>query len=281
MPQFEQQNNDRQNDNPHNDERQKNAQVSNDFQNSDLQDIDKHNVDRQNMDLLSKCRPKIEQGENELLQNEHRDIKQQDKKLQKAEEGEDRDNQHPHNPPTLFEIFKVFFKIGSVGFGGGPALISIIQQEVVQKKRWLPEEEYLQGMAVSLMPPGSIMVNIAFFVGHYLRGFWGGFLALSGILLPSFFLMVILASVLISFKTLNMQTNAIKGMAPAVVGVLTALVIRMAREHIDKWWGIIILAGTVLMIFYFKTPPFLLIFFSMLIGGAGWIFIERKKSRNA
>ncbi len=225
----------------------------------------------------------LEQHNNEQQNNNQQNCKQfyTNEDIVKNIDGDKMEGEPLSSPPSLFEVFKVFFKIGSVGFGGGPALISIIQQEVVQKKRWLPEEEYLQGMAVSLMPPGSIMVNIAFFVGHYLRGFWGGFLALSGILLPSFFLMVILASVLISFKTLNLQTDAIKGMAPAVVGVLTALVMKMAREHIDKWWGIIFLAGTVLMIFYLKTPPYLLIFLSMLIGGAGWIFVERKKSRDA
>jgi len=183
--------------------------------------------------------------------------------------------------PSHLDIFILFFKIGSVGFGGGPALISIIQQEVVQKKEWLPEEEYLQGVAVSLMHPGSMMVNIAFFVGHYLTGFWGGLLALTGILLPSFFLMVILASALLIFKFLNLEIGAIKGMAPAVVGVLTALVLKMSLEHINRWWGILFMSGTLLMIFYMKTPPYLLIFLAMAIGGAGWIFVERKKSTDA
>ena len=202
-----------------------------------------------------------------------------DGKMQEEKTGEKETLLDPK--PSLWQIFKLFFKIGSVGFGGGPALISIIQQEVTEKHKWLPEEEYLQGMAVSLMPPGSIMVNIAFFVGHYLRGFWGGFLALSGILLPSFVLMVILAIFLVTLKGLHLQTNAVKGMAPAVVGVIVALVIRMSRQHIDKWWGIVILAATVLMIFYMKTPPYLLVFLAMAIGGAGWIFIERKKSGDA
>lgn len=177
------------------------------------------------------------------------------------------------------DIFKLFFKIGSVGFGGGPALISIIQQEIVEKKKWVPREEYLQGVAISLMPPGSIMVNIAFFAGHYLQGFWGGVLALAGILLPSFILMVFLALALLAAKSLNIQNGAVKGMAPAVVGVLTAMVLHMAWEHIKKWWGIIIMAATLLSILYLKIPPWLVIFGAIGIGLACWWLIERNKPR--
>ena len=109
------------------------------------------------------------------------------------------------------------------------------------------------------------------------RGFWGGFLAVAGILLPSFFLMVILAMLLLAMDTVNFTNTAVKGIAPAVVGVLTAVVLKMACERIDKWWGIIFMVGTFLLIYYMKTPPYLTIFLAIAIGAAGWHFIEKKK----
>lgn len=181
---------------------------------------------------------------------------------------------------SYFDVFKLFFKIGTVGFGGGPALISIIQQEVVEKKKWLKIDDYLHGVAISLMPPGSIMVNIAFFCGCMKRGFWGGLLAVVGILLPSFFLMVILAILLLCLESVNFSNNAVKGLAPAVVGVLVAVVLKMACERIDKWWGILFMVATFLLIYYMKTPPYLTIFLAIAIGVAGWHFVEKKRIRN-
>ncbi|MCD4782280.1 MAG: chromate transporter [Candidatus Eremiobacteraeota bacterium] len=181
---------------------------------------------------------------------------------------------------SYFDIFKLFFKIGTVGFGGGPALISIIQQEVVDKKKWLEIDDYLHGVAISLIPPGSIMVNIAFFCGHMKRGFWGGVLAVFGILLPSFFLMIVLAMLLLALESVNFSNSAVKGMAPAVVGVLVAVVLKMACERIDKWWGILFMVLTLLLIFYMKTPPFLTIFLAIAIGAAGWHFVEKKRIRD-
>lgn len=172
--------------------------------------------------------------------------------------------------PGLLEIFLLFFKIGSIGFGGGPALISIIQQEVVEKKKWIDGPTFVQGLAISLMPPGSIMVNISFFAGDLVRGFAGGLAALFGILLPSFFIMVILAGVLVATESLDIKRSAMKGLAPAVVGVLAAMVFRMSREQIQKWQGVILMAVSTLLMFYFKVPPYVLIIVAFIIGGISW-----------
>lgn len=162
--------------------------------------------------------------------------------------------------PSLTEVFKLFFKIGALGFGGGPALISIIRQEVVEKKKWITDVTYIRGMTVSLMPPGSMMVNIAFFVGDLLHGPLGGVTALVAILLPSFIICIGLGVMLVSLKTLNLQANAVKGMAPAVVGVLLALVLRLSHENISKWWAALLMAvSTVLMIHFKVSPPTVII----------------------
>ncbi len=180
--------------------------------------------------------------------------------------------------PSVLSIFLLFFKIGSVGFGGGPAVLSIIQQEVVEKKKWIPQEKYLQGLAISLMPPGSIMVNTAYFVGYWLRGLAGGIAALGGILLPSFIIMILLAAFLYIFKSLNVNQGILSGLAPAVCGVLVAMVYKMSKEHIKHGWGILLMVVSVLLLFYYKVPPYILIVASMILGGGIWLWGNKLKA---
>jgi chromate transporter len=190
-------------------------------------------------------------------------------------------NQNEHNlpNPSLLSIFLTFFKIGTVGFGGGPALISIIKQEVVDKKKWIPEDSYVKGIAVSLLPPGSMMVNLAFFTGSILQGFRGSMAALLGILLPSFVMMIILAALLVSFPGLALEDTAVRGLRPAVIGVLLALVLRMSVQNIKKRWGYVLVIISAALMFFLRVPPYIIIIIALISGIAFWLYEEKTKDR--
>ena len=130
----------------------------------------------------------------------------------------------------LFELFFSFFKIGLVSFGGGYAMVSIIQKEVAVKG-WLTAAEYARVVTISQMTPGPIAVNTATYVGAKvcdsspLFSFLGSFVATLGVALPSFIIMLLVAS---SLKKLS-DTNGLKwvmgGIRPAVIGFMLAAVI--------------------------------------------------------
>jgi chromate transporter len=187
-------------------------------------------------------------------------------------------NNNSINRPGIIAIFLTFFKIGTVGFGGGPALISIIKQEIVDKKKWISEDYFVQGIAVSLLPPGSMMVNIAFFTGGILKGFRGSMSALLGILLPSFIIMIILAALLVSFPGLALEDTAVRGLRPAVIGVLFALVLRMSVQNIRKRWGYALVIVSASLMFFWGVAPYFIIITALLLGVAYWLHEERTKA---
>ena len=88
----------------------------------------------------------------------------------------------------FLDLFLTFLKIGATTFGGGYAMIPLIRNDVVDKKRWLSEEELLEVLAIAESTPGPIAINVATYTGYKIRGFWGSLLATLGVVLPSFFI---------------------------------------------------------------------------------------------
>ena len=131
----------------------------------------------------------------------------------------------------LFDLFIVFFKIGAFTFGGGWAMISIIEKEIVDKKHWVTKEEFLDLLAVAQSIPGILAVNMAVAVGDKLRGRGGAVIAALGTIIPSFTMILAIAIFLTpdmikSNETLN---NIFRGIRPAVVALIIAPVISHAR----------------------------------------------------
>ena len=93
---------------------------------------------------------------------------------------------------TLKELFCTFFKIGAFTFGGGYAMISIIQKEAVEKKKWVSDEDILDVVAIAESTPGPIAINSSTFIGYKVMGFWGSFFATLGTVLPSFIIISII-----------------------------------------------------------------------------------------
>lgn len=174
-------------------------------------------------------------------------------------------------------LFATFFKIGAFTFGGGWAMISIIEREIVDKHRWLDRQEFLDLLAVAQAVPGILAVNISVVVGDKLRGFKGSLAAALGTIAPSFMIILAIAMFLTPETiTSNPTLTAIfKGLRPAVVALIVAPVISSARAAHIGWKTCWIPAAVALLIWsklpYVSNP----ILFIVLGGVLGWYLMTR------
>lgn len=182
---------------------------------------------------------------------------------------------------VLFDLFIVFLKIGAFTFGGGWAMISIIEKEIVDKKHWVTKEEFLDLLAVAQSIPGILAVNMAVAVGDKLRGRGGAIIAALGTIIPSFVMILIIAIFLTpdmikSNETLN---NIFRGIRPAVVALIVAPVISAARTA-KIGWKTVAIPVIVALLIWSKLPiisnP---IIFIVLGGLGGYLWLCRQQNR--
>ena len=140
----------------------------------------------------------------------------------------------------LFDLFWTFCKIGALTFGGGYAMLPLIQREIVENKKWSTEREILDYYAVGQCTPGVIAVNTATFIGFKLKGIIGGIVATLGVVFPSLIIILIIASFLQSFADLSIVQSAFAGIRVAVVALIITTVIKLLKSSIKDYLGVII-----------------------------------------
>jgi len=149
-------------------------------------------------------------------------------------------HQTPH--ASLLEIFTLFLYIGLTGFGGGMAIVALVERMVVKEKQWVTPEEFLHGLAFGQIL-GPFSLNSCTFVGYRLRGVAGGVLAATGFLLPSFLMVSLLAWIYLRFQHLHLLKKALAGTNPVVIGLICAVVLDMGKKQV-KGGGAWLLALT-------------------------------------
>ena len=127
-------------------------------------------------------------------------------------------------------LFLTFMKIGAFTFGGGYAMIPLIQREVVEGKKWISESELMDMIAIAESTPGPIAINSATFVGHHVSGFWGAFCATLGVILPSFAIIAAISYVLQQFERLRAVKYAFMGIRAGVLALILKAFWNMARQ---------------------------------------------------
>lgn len=134
------------------------------------------------------------------------------------------------------QLFYTFFKIGLFGFGGGYAMLSMIQGEVVTRYGWLTPQEFTDIVAVSQMTPGPIGINSATYVGFTATGnVWGSIVATFAVVLPSFILMLTISKFFLKYQKHPLVEAVFKGLRPAVVGLLaSAALVLMNKENFSS-----------------------------------------------
>lgn len=176
------------------------------------------------------------------------------------------------------QLFYSFFKIGLFGFGGGYAMISMIQGEVVTRHEWLTHQEFTDIIAISQMTPGPIGINSATYIGYTATGsVWGSVLATLALVLPSFIIMLILYRFFMRYHNNRHVTDTFAGLRPAVIGLIaSAALVLMNSENFGSPTGdtrqfvasLLIFGAVLVANFFFRVNAILLI---VLAGVAGFL----------
>ena len=179
------------------------------------------------------------------------------------------------------KLFLSFFKIGAFTFGGGWAMISIIEREIVDKHNWISKADFLDLLAVAQSMPGILAVNISVVIGDNLRGLKGSIVSSLGTILPSFMMILAIAIFLTPDDIKNNQliSSIFQGIRPAVVALIVAPVLTTARAAKINWKTVWIPIVTALLIY--SKLPFISnpITFIVLGGLGGYIYyIKRQNS---
>ena len=130
------------------------------------------------------------------------------------------------------DLFLTFAKVGVCTFGGGYAMLPILQREVVEKKGWVTEEEVTDYFAIGQCTPGIIAVNTSVFIGHRQRGVPGGIAAALGVVFPSFVVITIIAAFLTKFATYPVVQHALAGINAAVVALIAVSVLKLGKTNL-------------------------------------------------
>ena len=130
----------------------------------------------------------------------------------------------------LWEVFFTFFKIGAFTFGGGYAMIPLIQRETVEKHGWVTDEDVLEIIAIAESTPGPIAINAATFVGYRSAGFWGSFCATLGVVLPSFIIITAISYILQEFQDFKPVQYAFYGIRAGVLALIIKALWNMYKK---------------------------------------------------
>ena len=144
------------------------------------------------------------------------------------------------------KLFLVFFKIGAFTFGGGYAMIPLIQHEVTVKNKWITDDDILEIVAISESTPGPIAVNSATFVGYRVCGVWGSIAATLGVVLPSFLIMLCVFFLLDKFQEKKPVQYAFMGIRACVLALVLKALISMYKKCQKNWVSYTIIAFSVI-----------------------------------
>lgn len=132
------------------------------------------------------------------------------------------------------DLFLTFAKVGVCTFGGGYAMLPILQREVVEKKNWATNEELTDYFAVGQCTPGIIAVNTATFIGYKYKGVWGGILATLGVVFPSLIIITAIAAFLSNFAEYAVVRHALAGINAAVVALIASSVLKLGKTTLKN-----------------------------------------------
>ena len=174
------------------------------------------------------------------------------------------------NTPTLGGLFLSFLKIGTVGFGGGLAVIAQIRTLAVQQRRWLTEQDFASGFALAQSLPGTAAGNVATYVGLRLRGWRGAGVSLAGFILPSMLMMVVLAILYRHLRYLPDTDRLFHGLNAAVVALIIVTAWRMGRNTLGKPWQWFLAVFACIVVAFFSATVIEVVLTAGLVG----IFID-------
>lgn len=174
-------------------------------------------------------------------------------------------------------LFITFFKIGAFTFGGGYAMIPLIQKEVAENKKWITDEDILEIVAIAESTPGPIAINAATFVGFRVAGFFGAFFATLGVVLPSFLIISVISLILKEFENLKAVKYAFFGIRAGVLALLFKALFSMYKKCPKGVISYIIMALSFLAVAVFKVGVLYVIIGCAAVGLISSLIMGRKE----
>jgi chromate transporter len=180
----------------------------------------------------------------------------------------------------LGKLLTFFLKAGSLTFGSGLVIVPFLEKGLVQQTGWLSEREFLVAVAMGMISPGPVVIT-ATFVGYLVAGFWGSVVATIGIFLPSFLLILIVAPVLMRYRTNPNVQGFIRGAYAAAIGTILGACVLLGRIAIGDWLTALVALGSLVVLFRWKVSNPLLVALTAAIGLIAfpllrpeWIFVK-------
>jgi len=159
------------------------------------------------------------------------------------------------NPHSLLDVGAYFLKVGAFTIGGGLTMIAFIQDQVVGQFGWLTPREFVDGLALGQLTPGPVLM-IAAYVGYKIAGIAGAAVAAAAAFLPSFVIMLVILPELDRVRQFAWMRAVMRGMSPAVIGVLAVSLVRLAPAALPDLFAVVILAVTVVALLAFRVGAF-------------------------
>lgn len=171
----------------------------------------------------------------------------------------------------LKELFFTFFKIGAFTFGGGFAMIPIIQREIVENRNWIKDEEFIDAIALAQASPGPVAVNTSIYVGYKIKGIKGAIICTLGTVLPSFFTILIIAMFFYQFRQNDILDKVFMGIRPAVVALIASAVYKLVNKSYFGYDVFIVALITILLIIFTEISPVYLV----VMGAVGSVVVNK------
>ena len=178
----------------------------------------------------------------------------------------------------FFELYFAFVKIGAFTFGGGLAMMPIMQRELIDKRGWLTEEELIDYFAIGQSTPGIIAVNVATFVGYKRLGWFGGIIGTLGVVTPSWVIIMLLAGAISSVDKYPLAQKALKGINVAVAALLTSVIVKFSKKTIKSIWNAFFMLLAFALIYFFKVQSVWIILSALVTGCLLTLYRQKKNA---
>lgn len=186
---------------------------------------------------------------------------------------------------TLVRLFFTMMKLGAFTFGGGYAMISLLQNEFVNRKHWIEADEFLDIVAIAESTPGPIAVNSSTYIGYRVAGVWGSILGTLGMVIPSFTIIFLISLVFDKFLQWTVVQNAFRGIQACVVYLILSAGFKLLKNVKKDLFSWIILGLTMVFVLIFSifSVKFSSIFYILISAVAGLVFflLRRKRREDA
>jgi len=176
----------------------------------------------------------------------------------------------------FIKLYLAFVKIGAFTFGGGLAMMPIMQRELIEKRGWVTEEELIDYFAIGQSTPGIIAVNVATFVGYKRLGWFGGIIGTLGVVTPSWVIIMLLAGAISSVDKYPLAQKALHGINVAVAALLTSVIVKFSKKTIKSVWNAFFMLLAFVLIYFFKVQSVWIIIAALVTGSLLTLYRQKR-----